>query len=88
MAACNFVASFYPQEHRTPPLPLVALLGCPELHREIGDFFIQQHRPPLVFHGSNEPIEQFVARAFGKQLNSITTAQLVRGAGGGQAAAR
>ncbi|KAG2431817.1 hypothetical protein HXX76_009311 [Chlamydomonas incerta] len=70
MAACNFVASFYPQEHRTPPLPLVALLGCPELHREIGDFFIQQHRPPLVFHGSNEPIEQFVSRAFGpkKQL--------------------
>ncbi|PNW70671.1 hypothetical protein CHLRE_17g729700v5 [Chlamydomonas reinhardtii] len=71
MAACNFVASFYPQEHRTPPLPLVALLGCPELHREIGDFFIQQHRPPLVFHGSNEPIEQFVARAFGPKKQSV-----------------
>lgn len=62
----NYVSSFYPQEHRTPPLPLVALLGVPELHREISDYFIQQHRPPLVFHGSSEPLEQFVARAFGE----------------------
>ncbi|KAG2485655.1 hypothetical protein HYH03_015627 [Edaphochlamys debaryana] len=66
----NFVASFYPQEHRTPPLPLVALIGCSELHREISDYFIQHHRPPLVFHGSNEPLEQFVARAFGPKKQS------------------
>ncbi|GIM12975.1 hypothetical protein Vretimale_16160, partial [Volvox reticuliferus] len=69
----NFVTSFYPQEHRTPPLPLVALLGCPELHRDIGDYFIQHHRPPLVFHGSNEPLEQFVSRAFGPKKRVALT---------------
>lgn len=61
----NYVQLYYPQEHRTPPLPLVALLGCVELHKDVGDYFIQQLRPPLVALGCTEPLEQFVPRAFG-----------------------
>jgi hypothetical protein len=59
----------YAAEHRTPPLPLVALLGgSPELQREVADFYIMNYRPPLVFHGaaSSEPLEQYLERAFGR----------------------
>ena len=61
----------YAAEHRTPPLPLVAVLGgSPELQRTVTDFFIAQHKPPLVFHAaaSNEPLEQYLEKAFGEPV--------------------
>ena len=61
------VQSQYPLEYRTPPLPLVALIGCNEVHKEVADFFVHQLRPPLVsLFTSAEATEQFVARNFGK----------------------
>ena len=61
------VQSQYPLEYRTPPLPLVALIGCNEVHKEVADFFVHQLRPPLVsLFTTAEATEQFVARNFGK----------------------
>jgi hypothetical protein len=62
----SYVQALFPPEHRTPPLPLVALIGCSEYHKDIGDYFTQQHRPLLVSLSSSEPLEQFVPRAFGE----------------------
>lgn len=55
----------YPPELRTPPLPLVALVGSPELHREAGAFFSQTLRPPIVSVGVAEAKEQLLSRLFG-----------------------
>lgn len=56
----------YPAELRTPPLPLVALVGSPELHREVGSYFSQGLRPPVVsVVGVAEPNEQLLGRLFG-----------------------
>ena len=61
------VQSQYPLEYRTPPLPLVALIGCHEVHKEVADFFVHQLRPPLVsLFTTAEATEQFVARNFGR----------------------
>ena len=60
--------TYFPPEHRTPPLPLIALVGCPEFHKEVGDYFVQQLRPPLVSLSSAEPVEQFVPRAFSESV--------------------
>ena len=62
----SLVQQYYSPEHRTPPLPLIALIGCPEHHKDVGDFFVQHLRPPLVSLSSTEPVEQFVPRAFGE----------------------
>ena len=55
---------YYPSELVTPPLALVALLGCPELHSTVGEFLRSQHRPPINSIGVAEP--QSAARLFGK----------------------
>lgn len=59
--------SSYPLEFRTPPLPLVALIGCAEVHKDVADFFVHHLRPPLVsLFTTAEATEQFIARNFGK----------------------
>lgn len=64
--AMSHVQNYYPLEYRTPPLPLVALIGSVDYHRDFADFFVHQLRPPLVtLHGAAELTEQFVARHFG-----------------------
>ncbi|MEW5315259.1 MAG: hypothetical protein WDW38_006702 [Sanguina aurantia] len=60
----------YPPEYRTPPLPLIALLGCPEHHKDVGDYLVQQHRSPLVSLSSAEPLDSFVPRVFGPARKS------------------
>ena len=60
---------YYPSELVTPPLALVALLGCPESHSTVGEFLRSQHRPPINSIGLAEP--QSVIRFFGKALLSF-----------------
>ena len=55
---------YYPAELVTPPLALVALLGCSELHSTVGEFLRSQHRPPINSIGLAEP--QNAIRFFGK----------------------
>lgn len=70
----------YPPEYRTPPLPLIALLGCPEHHKDVGDYLVQQHRPPLVSLSSAEPLDSFVPRVFG-ELDAHAHARLLKFSG-------
>ena len=66
------IVQSFPPEHRTPPLPLIALVGCPEHHKEVGDYFVQLLRPPLVSLSSAEPVEQFLPRAFSEFLHKTS----------------
>lgn len=61
-----FSNQFYTPEQRSPPLPLVALCGCPEHHEELGHHFTYSHKPPLVCLSATDPLEQFAQRAFGE----------------------
>lgn len=61
----SYVQALYSPESRTPPLPLISIIGCPEYHKDVAEFFVQQLRPPLVSLCANESVEQFVPRAFG-----------------------
>jgi len=71
----SYVQNYYPLEYRTPPLPLVALIGCPEVHKDVADFFVHQLRPPLVsLFTSTEPTEQFLSRNFGPGKQASSTA--------------
>lgn len=54
----------YPAELVTPPLALIALLGCPEVHNTVGEYLRAQHRPPINSIGLAEP--QSAVRFFGK----------------------
>lgn len=62
------VQTTYPLEYRTPPLPLVALFGCPGHQRAIADFFVHKQRPPLVslITPPGATTEAAVARSFGE----------------------
>ncbi len=60
----NFIATYFLHEYRSPPVPLVALIGCPELHKPLSDFFLHSLKPPLVSLCCTEAVEQFVPRAF------------------------
>lgn len=62
--------NFYPSELITPPLALVALLGCPELHPEIGEFLRSQHKPPINSLGVADPWA--AARLFGERKSTLT----------------
>jgi hypothetical protein len=55
-----------PQELRTPPLPLVALVGSPEVHREFGVWASQVLRPPLVAVAVADANEGVLTRLFGE----------------------
>ncbi len=59
---------YYPPELVTPPLALVALLGCPELHSTVGEFLRSQHRPPINSIGLADP--QSASRLFGEPATS------------------
>jgi hypothetical protein len=53
-------------ELRTPPLPVLALINCPELHKDIGTYFNATLRPPLFFVSLPEANETVLARLFGE----------------------
>ncbi|KAL6759174.1 hypothetical protein V8C86DRAFT_1349583 [Haematococcus lacustris] len=67
----NLISS-QPPEQRTPPLPLIALVGCPEYHKDVSDYFVSQLKPPLVSLSANEPVEQFVHRYFGPSKSAAS----------------
>jgi hypothetical protein len=56
----------YPPEIATPPLALVALLGCPGLHSIVGEFLRAAHKPPINSLGIGDPA--MAARLFGSLL--------------------
>lgn len=56
-----------PPELRTPPLALIAFIGCPELHKDVGAYFNATLRPPFVSVGLAEPSEPLLLRLFGGQ---------------------
>lgn len=58
-------SSALPSELRTPPLPLVALVGHPEVHRDLGVWASQVLRPPLVAIAVADANESVLARLFG-----------------------
>ena len=57
--------SYYPAEVATPPLALVALLGCPGLHGAVGEFLRAAHKPPINSLGIADPA--MAGRLFGTQ---------------------
>ena len=61
---------FFPPEIATPPLALVALLGCPDLHGIVGEFLRAAHKPPINSLGIAEPA--MAARLFGEGLVSVS----------------
>lgn len=60
----SLVSAAYESSFRSPPVPLVALLGCPEAHKEAADYFLHTLKPPLVSLCCKEPVEQFVQHVF------------------------
>ncbi len=58
--------NFFPPEIATPPLALVALLGCPDLHGIVGEFLRAAHKPPINSLGIAEPA--MAARLLGEGL--------------------
>ncbi|KAK9904998.1 hypothetical protein WJX75_007420 [Coccomyxa subellipsoidea] len=61
---------YYPAEVATPPLALVALLGCPGLHGIVGEFLRAAHKPPINSLGIGDPA--MAARIFGEKKASMT----------------
>jgi len=61
---------FYPAELVTPPLALVALLGCPRLHTGVGEFLRSQQKPPINSLGVADPWS--AARLFGERKANLT----------------
>jgi len=47
---------FYPSEVVTPPLALVALLGCPSLHGRVGEYLRAAQKPPINSLGVAAPL--------------------------------
>ena len=47
----------YPPELTSPPVPLVALLGRPDLHLLIGDYLRNQNVPRIVAIGLPDPLQ-------------------------------
>ena len=62
--------SALPAELRTPPLPPVALVGHPEVHRDIGVWASQVLRPPLVALSVADATEQSLVRALGESQHA------------------
>lgn len=53
----------YPAEIVTPPLALMALLGCPEMHASMHEYLRAHHKPPINSVGVPNPLD--VGRVFG-----------------------
>ncbi len=60
---------FYPAEVATPPLALVALLGCQSLHGIIGEFLRAAQKPPINSLGIGDPA--MAARVFGAKKSPL-----------------
>ncbi len=60
---------FYPAELATPPLALVALLGCPDMHGIVGEFLRAAQKPPINSLGIAEPA--MAAPLFGETHHSV-----------------
>ena len=56
----------YASEVVTPPLALVALLGCPGLHGRVGEYLRAAQKPPINSLGVAEP--SAAPRLFGVPL--------------------
>jgi hypothetical protein len=54
-----------PAELRTPPLPLIVFIGCPDVHKEVGISINQYVHPPFFPIGLTEPSEPLLVRVFG-----------------------
>lgn len=65
---------YYPAELATPPLALVALLGCPDLHAIVGEFLRAAHKPPINSLGIAEPT--MAARLFGEDAMRCSKAAI------------
>lgn len=61
----SYVSAYHPPEVRTPPLPLVAFVGCPEYHKDLGSFLSTALRPPLVSLGVADATDPLLHRIFG-----------------------
>lgn len=57
---------YYASEVVTPPLALVALLGCPALHGRVGEYLRAAQKPPINSLGVAEPAA--APRLFGALL--------------------
>ncbi len=68
----------YPTELRTPPLPLVAFVGVTDVQKEIGTYFSQVLRPPLVSVGVAEASGTLLARLFGGWVGDDSCKQACR----------
>jgi hypothetical protein len=55
-----------PNELRTPPLPVIAFIGCSELHKDVGSYFNHTIRPPFFSVGLAEANESLLVRLFGE----------------------
>jgi hypothetical protein len=55
-----------PNELRTPPLPVIAFVGCPALHKDMGSYFNHTIRPPFFSVGLAEANESLLVRLFGE----------------------
>ena len=57
-----------------PPVPLVALVGRPDLHASIGGFLQTQHKPAIQSIGIADP--HSAPGALGQQLRALSSPQL------------
>lgn len=69
-------------ELRTPPLPVLAFINCPELHKDIGTYFNATLRPPLFFVSLPEANEAVLARLFGEGWHHNSPLRATSGADG------
>ncbi|KAK9789561.1 hypothetical protein WJX73_006387 [Symbiochloris irregularis] len=63
----------YPAEIVTPPLALMALLGCPELHAQMHEYLRSHHKPPINSVGVANPLD--VGRVFGERKSPLAAGQ-------------
>lgn len=47
--------NFYPADMATPPMGLVALLGCPEVHTPVREYLRTKHRPMINAIAISDP---------------------------------
>lgn len=66
---------------RTPPLPLVACINCPELHKDVGAYFNANSRSPVFAVSLPEANETVLARMFGKGWLPVAGQELLSSSG-------
>lgn len=63
----QYVQTYFATEVRTPPLPLVALVGCADVHKDVGYYLSTAMRPPLVSLAVPDAGDQLLSHVFGTQ---------------------